>query len=106
MQFSGRTPRQRVLTTLVNCNYSIFFLKLYILTKGKENRFLAILFFLDYMDVFMIVNVLELYKIIHYLIQWLYAGRRETNVIYHYSNIDPCETIKVHDYMYAKRKNQ
>lgn len=34
------------------------------------------------------------------------AGRRETNVIYHYSNIDPCETIKVHDYMYAKRKNQ
>lgn len=53
------------------------------------------------MDVFMFVNVLELYKIIHYLIQWLYAGRRETNVIYHYSNIDPCETIKVHDYMYA-----
>lgn len=49
----------------------------------------------------MFVNVLELYKIIHYLIQWLYAGRRETNVIYHYSNIDPCETIKVHDYMYA-----
>lgn len=75
---------------------------MYILTKGKENRFLAILFFfLDYMDVFMFVNVLELYKIIHYLIQWLYAGRRETNVIYHYSNIDPCETIKVHDYMYA-----
>lgn len=60
------------------------------------------------MDVFMFVNVLELYKIIHYLIQWLYAGRRETNVIYHYSNIDPCETIKVHDYMYAwniKKKN-
>lgn len=54
----------------------------------------------------MFVNVLELYKIIHYLIQWLYAGRRETNVIYHYSNIDPCETIKVHDYMYAKRMNQ
>lgn len=49
----------------------------------------------------MFVNVLELYKIIHYLIQWLYAGTRETNVIYHYSNIDPCETIKVHDYMYA-----
>lgn len=104
MQFSGRTPRQRVLTTLVIIPFS--FLKLYILTKGKENRFLAILVFLDYMDVFMFVNVLELYKIIHYLIQWLYAGRRETNVIYHYSNIDPCETIKVHDYMYAKRKNQ
>lgn len=28
------------------------------------------------------------------------------HVIYHYSNIDPCETIKVHDYMYAKRMNQ
>lgn len=103
MQFSGRTPRQRVLTTLVIIPF--FLKKLYILTKGKENRFLAILF-LDYMDVFMFVNVLELYKIIHYLIQWLYAGTRETNVIYHYSNIDPCETIKVHDYMYAKRMNQ
>lgn len=44
-------------------------------------------------------------EVIHYL-QWLYACRRETNVIYHYSNIDPCEAIKVYDYMYAKRKNQ
>lgn len=76
------------------------------MTKGKENRFLAILFFFKIIWMHMFVNVLELYKIIHYLIQWLYAGRRETNVIYHYSNIDPCETIKVHDYMYAKRKNQ
>lgn len=82
-----------------------FFLKLYILIKGKENRFLVILFFLDYMDVFMFVNVLELYKIIYYLIQWLYVGRWEINVIYYYLNIDFCEIIKVYDYMYVKRKN-
>lgn len=84
----------------------LFFLKLYILIKGKENRFLVILFFfLDYMDVFMFVNVLELYKIIYYLIQWLYVGRWEINVIYYYLNIDFCEIIKVYDYMYVKRKN-
>lgn len=86
-------------------NYFIFFLKLYILIKGKENRFLVILFFLDYMDVFMFVIVLELYKIIYYLIQWLYVGRWEINVIYYYLNIDFCEIIKVYDYMYVKRKN-
>lgn len=82
-----------------------FFLKLYILIKGKENRFLVILFFLDYMDVFMFVNVLELYKIIYYLIQWLYVGRWEIKGIYYYLNIDFCEIIKVYGYMYVKRKN-
>lgn len=49
----------------------------------------------------MFVNVLELYKIIYYLIQWLYVGRWEINVIYYYLNIDFCEIIKVYDYMYV-----
>lgn len=53
----------------------------------------------------MFVNVLELYKIIYYLIQWLYVGRWEINVIYYYLNIDFCEIIKVYDYMYVKRMN-
>lgn len=83
----------------------LFFFKVVYFDKRKGKQIFSYFVFLDYMDVFMFVNVLELYKIIYYLIQWLYVGRWEINVIYYYLNIDFCEIIKVYDYMYVKRMN-